>query len=227
MVTQPTRLWVLRKADFEDLLSKTQVFRERVKQFLQQHDLTSYLQTKLHFDPDKSSRFIQGALKTIDQGQGIPAASALSHHIEAHAGAAIAIWLGIMLDGIPESMVIGASMIHAQVSISLIVGLFVSNFPEALSSSIGMRQQGLSAARILIMWSSLVLITELGAAVGNVFFVGAKPFVFVLMEGIAAGAMLTMIAQTLLPETYFKGGGIVGFATLLGFLAAIFLKSFG
>jgi zinc transporter ZupT len=227
MATQPTRLWVLRKSDLERLLPKTQVFREQVKQFLQQHELGSYLQSKLHFDHDKSTRFIQSALKTIDRGQGIPAASALSHHLEAHSGAAIAIWLGIMLDGIPESLVIGASMIHAQVSVSLIVGLFVSNFPEALSSSIGMRQQGFSAARILLMWTSLVLITGMGAAIGNVFFVEAKPSIFALIEGIAAGAMLTMIAQTMLPEAYFKGGGIVGFATLLGFLAAIISKSFG
>jgi zinc transporter ZupT len=118
-------------------------------------------------------------------------------------------------------------MIHAQVSVSLIVGLFVSNFPEALSSSIGMRQQGFSAARILLMWTSLVLITGMGAAIGNVFFVEAQPSIFALIEGIAAGAMLTMIAQTMLPEAYFKGGGIVGFATLLGFLAAIISKSFG
>jgi zinc transporter ZupT len=227
MATQPTRLWVLRKSDLERLLPKTQVFREQVKQFLQQHELGSYLQSKLHFDHDKSTRFIQSALKTIDRGQEIPAASALSHHLEAHSGAAIAIWLGIMLDGIPESLVIGASMIHAQVSVSLIVGLFVSNFPEALSSSIGMRQQGFSAARILLMWTSLVLITGMGAAIGNVFFVEAKPSIFALIEGIAAGAMLTMIAQTMLPEAYFKGGGIVGFATLLGFLAAIISKSFG
>jgi CRP-like cAMP-binding protein len=227
LATQPTRLWVLRKSDLKRLLPKTQVFRERLKQFLQQHDLGSYLQTKLNFDRDKSTRFIQSALKTIDRGQGIPTASALSHHLEAHSGAAIAIWLGIMLDGIPESLVIGASMIHAQVSVSLIVGLFVSNFPEALSSSIGMRQQGFSAARILLMWTSLVLITGMGAAIGNVFFVEAQPSIFALIEGIAAGAMLTMIAQTMLPEAYFKGGGIVGFATLLGFLAAIFSKSFG
>jgi CRP-like cAMP-binding protein len=68
MVTQPTRLWVLRKSDLERLLQQAQVFRERVKQFLQQHELGSYLQTKLHFDRDKSSRFIQSALKTIDKG---------------------------------------------------------------------------------------------------------------------------------------------------------------
>lgn len=74
------------------------------------------------------------------------------------------------------------------------------------------------------MWCSLVLITGVGAALGNIFFVEVPPFVFALVEGIAAGAMLTMIAQTMLPEAYFKGGSIIGFATLLGFLAAILSK---
>lgn len=60
---------------------------------------------------------------------------------------------------------------------------------------------------------------------GNMFFVGAEPFAFALVEGVAAGAMLTMIAQTMLPEAYFKGGSIIGFSTLLGFLAAIFFKT--
>ncbi len=141
------------------------------------------------------------------------------------AGAPYAIWLGIMLDGIPESLVIGASLIHAHVSLSLLAGLFLSNYPEALSSSIGMRQQGLSFCKILFMWTSLMIITGFGAALGKLFFVGAAPFVFSLVEGLAAGAILTMIAQTMLPEAYFKGGSIIGFATLLGFLAAIFFKT--
>ena len=55
------------------------------------------------------------------------------------------------------------------------------------------------------MWTSLMVITGIGAALGNLFFVGATPFVFSLVEGLAAGAMLTMIAQTMLPEAYFKG----------------------
>lgn len=116
-------------------------------------------------------------------------------------------------------------MIHSKVSISLLVGLFIANFPESLSSSLGMRQQGLSSFRIVMMWGSIVLITGFGAAIGNMYFSGAEPVMFTLVAGIAAGAMLTMIAQTMLPEAYFKGGSIVGFATLLGFLAAIMSKT--
>lgn len=116
-------------------------------------------------------------------------------------------------------------MLHAQVETSLIVGLFLADYPEALSSSIGMRRQGMEQSRILLMWTSLMLFTGIGAALGGVIFIGASPSVYVLIEGLAAGAMLTMIAETMLPEAYFKGGSVVGLSTLLGFLAAIFSKA--
>jgi zinc transporter ZupT len=88
-----------------------------------------------------------------------------------------------------------------------------------------MREQGFGYRRIVLMWSSLMLLTGVGAAAGNVFFVNASPAVFALVEGIAAGAMLTMIAETMLPEAYFKGGSVVGMSTLSGFLVAIFFKT--
>jgi zinc transporter ZupT len=72
------------------------------------------------------------------------------------------------------------------VSLSLIVGLFLSNYPEALSSSVGMRQQGMSFGRILLMWSGLMLITGIGAAAGSQLFVGAGPEIFAVMQGLAA-----------------------------------------
>jgi zinc transporter ZupT len=140
-------------------------------------------------------------------------------------GAPLAIFLGITLDGIPESLVIGAGMTHSSISVSLIVGLFLANYPEALSSSVGMRQQGISFGRVLGMWATLMLITGLGAAAGSLLFVGADPHAFALIEGLAAGAMLTMIAETMLPEAYFKGGSVVGLSTLFGFLVAIFSKT--
>jgi hypothetical protein len=71
---------------------------------------------------------------------------------------AIAIWIGLMLDDISESLAIGSSLVHSQVSLSAIAGLFLSNYPEALSSSIGMRQQGLSWRRVLLMWTSVMAI---------------------------------------------------------------------
>ena len=75
------------------------------------------------------------------------------------------------------------------------------------------------------MWASLMILTGFGAYLGNIFFVDAPGFLFAIVQGIAAGAMLTMIAETMLPEAYHKGGTITGFSTLLGFLAALFFKT--
>jgi zinc transporter ZupT len=176
-------------------------------------------------DEGNATRWMRQAMRNVDAGRPIPAAADIRREISENKGAPLAIWLGITLDGIPESLVIGASMIDHQIEISLIVGLFLSNYPEALSSSIGMRKQGFSKSRVLIMWSTLMLLTGIGAALGSIFFIGASPASYALIQGIAAGAMLTMIAETMLPEAYFKGGSVVGMSTLLGFLVAIFSKT--
>jgi zinc transporter ZupT len=152
-----------------------------------------------------------------------------SHKATLGKGAAMAIWLGILLDGIPESLIIGIfSASVTGISVAFITGVFLANLPEAMSSAVGMRQSGMSFRRILIMWSSLCLITAVGAAIGVLLFPpggGATSHLTLgLIEGLAAGAMLTMIAETMLPEAYEQGGAIVGFATLLGFLTALVVK---
>ncbi|MDF1658586.1 MAG: cyclic nucleotide-binding domain-containing protein [Verrucomicrobiales bacterium] len=217
---------VLLRRHFDTLLSQSPAFAAAVETFIKQETLSEYLQEKHHFDTDKTARWVSQAIGKRSAGKFLPSAADMTRELQQHQGAPIAIWLGIMLDGIPESLVIGASVgSTGLVSISLLAGLFLSNYPEALSSSVGMKQQGMKFSRILMMWTSLMILTGIGAALGVLFFSGAPPVAYSLVQGIAAGAMLTMIAQTMLPEAYFKGGSITGFATLLGFLAAIFFKT--
>jgi CRP-like cAMP-binding protein len=223
---EETDVWMLRRTDLDKLLASAPEFGRRIRDLVQRDAIGSYLVHKQQFDRDKAERWTRMALRNMDSGARLPEACAMSVDISAHKGAPLAIWLGILLDGIPEALVIGASMVGSSISLSLLAGLFVSNYPEALSSSVGMKQQGYAFRHTLLMWSSLVLITGLLAAAGNRFFVDAPPALFAVAEGMAAGAMLTMIAQTMLPEAYFKGGSIIGLATLLGFLSAIAIKAF-
>ncbi len=221
VATAGSALWSLERDDFEDLLLRFPHLDDQVRDFLRRGEVADYLETRQHFDPHKAARWIRHATRNLAEGRLIPAASELAGEVGRHGGAPLAIWLGILLDGIPESLVIGAGQSHSQLSLSLIAGLFLSNYPEALSSSVGMRHQGMAFRRVLLMWGSLMLITGLGAALGALFLAGAPPHVFALVQGMAAGAMLTMIAETMLPEAYLKGGALVGFSTLLGFLTAI------
>jgi CRP-like cAMP-binding protein len=144
-------------------------------------------------------------------------------------GAAMAIWLGILLDGIPESMIIGMlAKSVTGISLAFITGVFLANLPEAMSSAQGMKQSGMGFRKILLMWISICVFTGIGAAAGAMIFpvdlTGSHLYWVAGLEGLAAGAMLCMIAETMLPEAFEQGGAIVGFSTLMGFVVSLFIK---
>jgi len=151
-------------------------------------------------------------------------------HESTPAGGVWSIWLGMLIDGVPESLVIGfSSSSPKSISIAFIAGVFLANLPEAMCSSIAMHLHGLSKLKILGLWSTIVIITGLGAGIGASFsalqeypnfdiFVGA-------IQGLAAGAMLVVIAQTMFPEAFHLGGGdITGISAVLGFVSALLVR---
>jgi zinc transporter ZupT len=178
--------------------------------------------------------------KEIKEDQDVFETKESHEEAKEHKSGAMAIWLGLLIDGIPESFVIGSGFLAilsgklaaggnpdfmSLVPFTLIAGLFLSNFPEALGSSMGMKKQGMSTGKILMLWFSLVIIVSIGAVVG--YYVGSEiPHeIEIGIEGLAAGAMLTMIAQTMLPEAVHIGGPkVVGLSTLIGYLSAVAFK---
>ena len=227
IATEDSNYWVLLRRDLSKMLHQTPVLRARLEYAIDQDDLAGYLRAHHGLTPEKIERWKRHARSELAAGRPPAAVLDLFGGVRHHQAAALAIWLGILLDGIPESLVLGTIQAKSSISLSLVAGLFIANFPEAMSSAIGMRHQGLQPGRILLMWSSLVLITGIGAALGALFFGNASASNFSIIEGIAAGAMLTMIAQTMLPEAYIKGGSVVGLATLMGFLTALYFKALG
>jgi zinc transporter ZupT len=219
VATKETRVWILLKEQFDRLLNVSPEVARIVKALAAERRPTP--------DGKTAKAWARAATADLDTRIAAPTNAEILEAAAAHGGAPIAIWLGILLDGIPESLVIGSSLVQASVSASLIAGLFLSNFPEALSSSVGMLQQHYPRTRVFLMWFSLMLMTGAGAYIGNILFRGMSHGPFALMEGVAAGAMLTMIAETMLPEAERIGGAITGISTLLGFLAAIFFKTLG
>ncbi len=147
---------------------------------------------------------------------------------QAHAGASApaAIFMGALLDGIPESVVIGSSLLStAAFSPVFVIAVFLSNFPEALSSAAGMRQQGYGPMHVLSLWGGLVILSGLAALLGNVLLAGAPEWMIAGTEAVAAGGILAMLADTMMPEAFEQGGPFVALWTALGFLAAFFVKS--
>lgn len=141
-------------------------------------------------------------------------------------GAAIAI--GALLDGIPESIVIGLSILHGgAVSMAVVVAIFLSNIPEGLSSSAGMKQAGRSAFFIFGIWSVIAVICGLSALAGYVLFDNLPPFVIALTIAIAAGAMLTMVIDTMIPEAFAGTHNWAGLIAVLGYLMSFYLSTLG
>ena len=144
---------------------------------------------------------------------------------ERQGGSATAIAIGALLDGIPESAAIGISLIEGSgVGIALVAAVFLSNVPEGLSSAAGMKRAGRSTAYVLGLWGAVTLASTLAALFGYLFLAGASGDVIAAIQAFAAGAILTMLASTMMPEAYEEGGPVVGVVTTVGFLVAFVLS---
>lgn len=133
-------------------------------------------------------------------------------------GAAGAIVLGTVLDGIPESFVLGASLkADGVIPVAVVVGVFVSNVPESLSATSGLLERGWTRAHVFAMWSKVVVVSVAAAALGwwTVDLMSEGQGAFAL--AFAGGALLVMLSDTLFPEALELGGKEAGLLTALGF----------
>lgn len=145
-----------------------------------------------------------------------------------HAGGAhvgLAIFVGALVDGVPESLVVGATVAGGVPKFSFLLAVFLQNFPEAMSSASGMTKAGFSPRRVLGMWSGLIALSAIAALAGNAFLAGASPGALALAESIAGGAILALLANTMMPEAFEMGGRVAAFCTIVGFLVAFLVSA--
>jgi ZIP family zinc transporter len=145
---------------------------------------------------------------------------------EEQSGSGAAIAIGALLDGIPESIAIGLSILHGgAVSVAVVAAIFLSNLPEGLSSSVGMKAAGRSAGFVFGIWTVIAVICGLSSLAGYVVFDAFSPFVIALTTAIAAGAMLTMIIDTMIPEAFAETHNWAGLIAVLGYLVSFSLTA--
>jgi ZIP family zinc transporter len=137
-----------------------------------------------------------------------------------------ALQLGAILDGIPESMVLGISLIGGgTVGVPFLLAVFISNLPEGLSSASGMRDAGVPARKVLRSWLLVVIASAVAAMIGYGALSDASGNAIGLVQAFAGGAVLTMLVDTMIPEAFDKGGRAVGLVTVLGFALAYLLST--
>ncbi|MFF4168250.1 ZIP family metal transporter [Streptomyces sp. NPDC001741] len=139
-------------------------------------------------------------------------------------GSGNAIALGALLDGVPESVVIGTSLLGGgHLGVATVGAVFISNLPEGLASAAGMRSAGRSRRYVLTLWGGIALISGMAALAGYALLGGASEAVMAMITAVAGGAILAMIADTMIPEAYAKVHLLTGLVTVAGFLSAFAL----
>lgn len=132
--------------------------------------------------------------------------------------------LGIILDGIPESVVIGLGILGGgTVSLGMLVAVFISNLPEGIASTTGMRSGGWSSIKIISLWVIIAVVCAVASAIGYALCGGLSPQWMSFILTFSGGAILMMLANTMMPEAYEHGGKLAGIFTVLGFAVSVWV----
>jgi zinc transporter, ZIP family len=154
----------------------------------------------------------------------VVADEALDRYIKGGGGvSAFALLAAVTLDGIPENMALGVSLLEMSGGGTLLVAIFLSNLPESLGGAVGMRQQGRSSRFAIGVWSATAVVLAVAVVLGNVALSSAGEGALAALLSFAGGAVLASLADTLMPDAYREGGKWVAFATAAGFLLSFLI----
>ncbi len=142
-------------------------------------------------------------------------------------GSGMAMFLGALLDGIPEAFILGISLAQGNgISVAFVTAVFVSNIPQGIAGTTSLRTAGVNERRILRMWTALTVACAV-VAVGGFALAEHTGVTGLYSEAFAAGAVLTMLANSMMPEAFEEGGVLVGLCTVVGYLVAAVLSTLG
>ncbi|AQT61359.1 ZIP family metal transporter [Cellvibrio sp. PSBB023] len=175
--------------------------------------------------------FMAGALvfSLINHQLNLPAVKhrkRFQHQPPVASNTGMAIAAGTLLDGIPESIAIGLLVASGgKLSVATIAAIFISNIPEALSSTAGMRRGGRGGWFILRLWLGIAVCSGVFAVIGAVFFGSAPAHIKALVTCVAAGGIFAMVVETMIPEAFAETHEMSGLVAALGFVVAVALQA--
>jgi CRP-like cAMP-binding protein len=220
IASTPMDLYELDKVDFDAMLTHSPQLASGLSRILARRLRETTQSTAKRKETDEHWR--QRVLDSVEVD--IPLSEQQFQQL-AQSSAPLAILVGTLIDNIPESLVIGFNAGTGHISSSFLMAVFISNIPEALSSSIGMKQAGTSARRILALWGGAVLLSGFSAMAGSLLINLTSDWFVAAAQATAGGAILAMLASTMMPEAYELGGGSVTFSTIAGFLIGFWVAS--
>jgi CRP-like cAMP-binding protein len=215
----PMQLYELDKSDFDGMLTRSPHLASGLSRILARR-LRETTQSKAKAREHKDDQWRQQVLDSVEVD--FPLSEQQIQQL-AKSSAPLAILVGTLMDNIPEALVIGFNAGSGHLSGSFLMAVFISNIPEALSSSVGMQQAGTSAKRILALWAGAVLLSGLTAMLGSALINFANNWVLGIAQALAGGAILSMLSSTMMPEAYELGGGTVTYSTIAGFLVGFWV----
>jgi zinc transporter, ZIP family len=140
---------------------------------------------------------------------------------------AFALLASVTLDGVPENIALGVTLLEtaseAGAAVTLLVAIFASNLPEALGGAVGMRDQGRSKIFVIGVWAATAILLAAAVVLGNAALAGVSEELLAVLLAFAGGAVLASLADTLMPDAYREGGPLVAFATVAGFLLSFLI----
>ena len=136
-------------------------------------------------------------------------------------GSGLAIFIGTLLDNVPESIVLGMGLaLGGAINLAFLAAVFISNLPEGVAGTLNLEAAGRSRSNIFWMWTALVIISTVWAGLGYLAGIWLPGVNGRITQAFAAGAMLTMLADAMMPEAFEHGGKLVGIFTVMGFLVS-------
>jgi len=133
--------------------------------------------------------------------------------------------LGALLDGVPETAVLGTTLLTGSIGVPVLAAIFLSNLPEGIGGASDMRRAGVSPRRVLALWGGVAVVCAVASGIGYAVLDGAGDYAIALLQAFAAGGVLAMLAIEMLPSAHAKGGRESGLVTVIGFALAYLLSA--